>query len=838
MARANLICHRALLIGNFTESFEQELVKLRMDRPLLRNVSGIAAYRNGTLFGHADDVGFRVDADPPGLRIIIDMLTDREKRVAHGEYELEEELLCLFVTTSRDRPEDISHLWEEMMEVVPRRRQLHWLHVDASDGLRKQDLDGFWAGQSEVTHHVIKNQTSSEKIHFEDAEWASAILQLQEFLMVQGTAPVVMGEVATLLPAAYGFASIDFSQSDGRRLLHARAFFDVLALEDASIHLDEVFRMCSMALKGGKEAYANARFGIGDPADIDAYFEGVRRFEDFRAAEQMEEFRTQMMQPGGAVDKVTAAVHASISDLADQIQRELNARTATTQQRLTAIRHLLGELGPFTHGKPMLPLVTLHDCEYPSLQAVHTIVQSELDGALDLELQFRSIHQQALLVAGIRDDMRNLEESIAQAELNRLDARAEREALESMHQTSTEAEAVYRSFKSQFHSSRRKLFAFLSSNWLESRVAQIAEESQYTPPPAPEAVAPGLSLAEKRALISSMSVLTISLISSIGTGLFNWVLPLVLWLAVGAFWAVLVYKRTRIHIPHVVDPLFAQRDLWRAKAIELHDLLVSFAAVQRFEDLFDDLIRMPLQQEAMQLDAMLQAFRAHQQMAQGALDSCFTSVRFVEQLGDARTFNQYYNETLHPTIPSAPILFDSMQRQQAAGHAWDPQLYLDGYLDELEEHIGQKMIQLDGFNMVDYLLGTTGELSTPLFLRPGMNDLDELMRKSRIRLEILHNKLVKQDRLVVLHDAQIPQVTLDRFKLKMSEYWEEAKTKQLEFVETDDPNRISFVRLAHITSADSPRGNGSAGASKGSRSASDVEGLPGPLGPPADDSLN
>ena len=171
---------------------------------------------------------------------------------------------------------------------------------------------------------------------------------------------------------------------------------------------------------------------------------------------------------------------------------------------------------------------------------------------------------------------------------------------------------------------------------------------------------------------------------------------------------------------------------------------------------------------------------------------------------------------------TAPILFDSMQRQQAAGHVWDPQPYLDGYLDELEDHIGQKMMELDGFNMVDYLLGTIGERGTPLFLRSGMNDLDELMRKSRIRLEILHNKPVTQDRLVVLHDAQIPPSTLDRFKLKMNEYWEEAKTNQLEFVEADSPNRISFVRRAHLIADDSSGGKESKKMDAEPRRASEI----------------
>lgn len=799
MSRPNLICHRALLVGNFTESFEQELVKLRMDRPLLRNISGIAAYRNGKLFGHADDVGFRVEADPPGLRILVDLLTDREKRVQHGEYELKEALLCLFVTTSQDSPEDIHHLWEEMMQVVPKERELHWLHLDASDGLTKQDLDGFWAQKSDVTQHVIKNQTASERIHFKEAEWAAAILQLQEFLMVQGAVPVELEKPEENVTSAYGFASIDFSQSDGKRLFYAQAFLDVLARENESVHLDEVFRICTMALKGGKEAYTRARFGIGDPADVDAYFTGDQGFEAFDAAEKMQEFRSQMLLPGGAVDKVQEAVGEVISDLANQIQTELNTRCHTTQLRLTAIRCLLGELGPHTHGKPMLPMTTLQDCEQRCLEAVQSIVQSG-GGEKELILvpDLSEVHQQTLDLAGIREDIRNLEESIENAEKSNLTAESEKLTLQELQSQKVLAEASSRASRSEHHAARRKLYSLLSSNWLESRVEQIVADSQYIPPPPPEASVKGLSPFEKKALISSMSILTFAVILSFSWTSFDWLVPLVLWLGVGAFWAVLLYKRTRIRTPHVVDPMFAQRDLWRSQAIKLHDLLVSFAAVQRFEDFFDDVIRMPLQRQAQQLEASMQAFREHESVATDTVNSCFTSVRFVEQLGDKTTFNHYYNQSLRSSISSAPVFYDAITRQQAAGSPWDVQDYLEHYLNDLEAHVQKEMNQLDDFDMVEHLLSDSADADIPLFLQEGMSDLDELMRRSRIRLEILFNKRVKLDRLVILHDALIPSVSLERLKTRLAEYWEEAKKKQLEFVETDDANRISFVRIAQV----------------------------------------
>ena len=803
MARPNLICHRALLVGNFTESFEQELVKLRMDRPLLRNISGIAAYRNGKLFGHADDVGFRVEADPPGLRILVNLLTDREKRVQHGEYELKEALLCLFVTTSQDNPEDIHHLWEEMMQVVPKQRELHWLHLDASDGLTKQDLDGFWASKPDVTQHVIKNQTASERIQFEEAEWAAAILQLQEFLMVDGAVPVELDKSEANVTSAYGFASIDFSQSDGKRLFYAQAFLDVLAREDESIHLDEVFRICSMALKGGKDAYTRARFGIGDAVDVEAYFDGVQRIEAFDAVGKMQEFRSQMLLPGGAVDKVKKTVVDVVSDLANQIQTELNSRRGTTQLRLTAIRCLLGELGPHTHGKPMLPIITLQDCEQRCLEAVQTIVQSGvLEEELMLAPDLSDVHQQMLDLAGIREDIRNLQESIENAEKCNLTADSEKAALQELDSQKLLAEASFRASRSGHHAARRKLYSLLSSTWLESRVEEIVADSQYIPPPPPEASVKGLSAFEKRALISSMSISTFAVILSFSWTSLDWLIPLVFWLVVGSFWAVLLYKRTRIRTPHVVDPMYAQRDLWRSQAMKLHDLLVSFAAVQRFEDYFDDLIRVPLQMQAQQLEASMQAFREHENVAMETVNSCFAPVRFVEQLGDKTTFNHYYNQSLRSSIPSAPVFFDSITRQQAAGTPWDVQDYLEHYLNDLESHVQKKLNQLDAFDMVEHLLRDSADEANPLFLREGMNNLDELMRRSRIRLEILFNKRVKLDRLVILHDAQISSASLERLKDKLSEYWEEAKTKQLEFVETDDSNRISFVRVAHAIPED------------------------------------
>ena len=106
----------------------------------------------------------------------------------------------------------------------------------------------------------------------------------------------------------------------------------------------------------------------------------------------------------------------------------------------------------------------------------------------------------------------------------------------------------------------------------------------------------------------------------------------------------------------VEDPMIKQRELWRKAAVELHEIHVEYALMQRFDKVFDEEIRKPLLSEANELQSIIECMHRQKASADAVVSSCFTEVDFVEQLGNSDTFNQYYEEQVSPSLGSCPVL--------------------------------------------------------------------------------------------------------------------------------------------------------------------------------------
>jgi hypothetical protein len=49
-----------------------------------------------------------------------------------------------------------------------------------------------------------------------------------------------------------------------------------------------------------------------------------------------------------------------------------------------------------------------------------------------------------------------------------------------------------------------------------------------------------------------------------------------------------------------------------------------------------------------------------------------------------------------------------------------------------------------------------------------------------------------------MHDNRLASHVLDDFKSKLNDLFEESKTNQLDFIATDDPNRVAFLRIGKV----------------------------------------
>jgi hypothetical protein len=102
------------------------------------------------------------------------------------------------------------------------------------------------------------------------------------------------------------------------------------------------------------------------------------------------------------------------------------------------------------------------------------------------------------------------------------------------------------------------------------------------------------------------------------------------------------------------------------------------------------------------------------------------------------------------------------------------------------------------FEMLGFLLGNRNDIDVPIFVLKSNSDFGELVRRSRIHLELLHDDSAGSSALIVMHDNRLASHVLDDFKSKLNDLFEESKTNQLDFIATDDPNRVAFLRVGKV----------------------------------------
>ena len=791
-----LTCYRAMVFSDMPLGMHETFLRLREDHPMIRKVSGLVVLGHDECWGYgggesrgqgrlADGIG--------GVQTVVDQLTSRSMRLEHPEYTLDDDTHCLLVTTTDSEKSSVGRLLQLIEQTMPKRSRCDWLHIEWGPGLgysEAEEIISDWNG-GDFDRNCIRNRTASEKVEYGHHEWSAAIIQYLESRMLERETAIVLDKEHK--PRSFGFATLDFSQMEGRRFLEAKAFLDVVERENERVDLDKVYQHCSEALKGGKGTYKQAKAEAGGSPDKDKYAPSqgsLETYQKFDVKEQLSAFRRDIMLDGGTIEKVERRVEELISELKKQVDGTLDGASRTAQERLCVIRALLGEVSEYTQGKPLRPTLMLDDCESACLEDLATVSQEGHEEAPTVQ----ALHTQRRLCEELMDDIVNMERGIEIDKEAGEDTAMDMADLHKKKEDRARWVAGYRDLRNRYTRHRRQMFTGLSSLWMDQLFERLVNEAThpYTPPVQEEK--PLLSRKEKKILIFSVVIIFIWLWIAWQIGIGFWFeqgLPVAIY---GLAWVGLVSYRLRK--PKVVDPnpWPEQRKKWHEAAQELYEATLTFATVNRFQKQFDEVIRKPLIIEYNRLTEMLTALRTDAARAQEVVGSAFTKVDFVQHIGDADSFNLYYERELDTHMKGAPSIAQVyLQFKSSERRDWTPQEAVEQYRGLIQEKVSEQLGALSQFKLLAFLLGERKEL--PLFVKPNLGSLSELIRKADINLEVLHDFGKGRGELYVFQGDKDDSHLSDQFREQIKSLFEDSASSNLHFVRTDDPNRIGFLRM-------------------------------------------
>lgn len=791
-----LTCYRAMVFSDMPLGMHETFMRLRQDHPMIRKVAGLVVLGGDDVWGYAGGDAYgqgRLKNGLEGIQAVVDRLTSRALRLEHPEYVLDDDTHCLLVTTTDSEKAQVERLIQRMEQTMPERTRCDWLHIEWGPGLGFHELESVveaW-NEGDFDRNCIRNRTAAEKVEYGAHEWSAAVIQYLESRMLE-TAGAISLDSGGHQPMTFGFATLDFSQMEGRRFLEAKAFLDLVERENERVDLDKVYQRCSSALKGGKETYQRAKDEAGGPPDLDQYAPVTADYAKFDVRQQLEAFRQDIMLDGSTIERVERKVEELIGELGQQIQDTLNESSRTAQERLCVIRALLGEVSEYTQGKPLRPTLMLDDCEAPCLEDLTRVIAEPEEVP-----SVQSLHTQRRLCEELMDDIVNLERGIEIDREAKLDTESDEAELILKRGEYANWVDGYSQLRQEYTRLRRKMFTGLSTQWINQLFERLVVQAKYDYTPPEKEEKPLLSAREKR-------IIKGSLVTMLGWLAVVWFFPVfsvIQLAAIGAYilvWLVIISLRLRR--PKVVheNPMVKQREKWREAAETLFENTVIFATVNRFQKRFDEEIRKPLIIEYNRLTDILGELRRQEAASTEIVGAAFTKVDFVQHIGDADSFNLYYERELAEHIRTVPsvvnvyLKYRSLERRN-----WTVQEAMSDYREmvgaKVEAHLGA----LSRFELLAFLMEGDRQ-EPPLFVKKGLGTLAELIRKAAINLEVLHDFAKGGGDLYVFRGGQEESQLVDQFKDEIRRLFPESASNNLHFVQTDDPNRVGFLRICEV----------------------------------------
>lgn len=794
-----LVCHRSIVFSDMPLGMHETFLRLRADHAMLRELGGLVVVNAEGMWGYSGGVSFgegAIEDGVIGIQAVVDRLTSRAARMDHPEYLLDDETHCLLVTSTDSTADSIARLLEVMEGTMPDNKRCDWLHIEWSRGLVfsvAESLISDWNG-GEFDRNCIRNRTATEKVEYEHHEWSAALIQYLESRMLARRGAIDLdGEKHPL--RTFGFATLDFSQTEGRRFLEARALIDKVAQEDERIDLDVVFRRCSEALKGGRNLFSQALSQANMPLNIANLVSNDEDFAQFDVRQRLSDFRDHVTNETGAIEKVEASIEEGVEDLKSQLNQVLQQTDNSAQERLTVIQSLLGRMPDRTVGKPLRSTLMLDDCEQECLEALARMSNHEQEIPSVQEL-----HVKRRMCAEFADNIVHLERAMAIDEEAGLDTEEDEKELSKLSEDLEQCTQQYGVLRTRFARFRRRMFAALSAQWMEGLFERLVEEARHEPEPYVVEEQPLLSAREKRLLMTTAVTLPAWLTIAWMINVLFWFEQAMMSLAYGLVWAAVISYRMRARKPKAPpSPMVEQRKKFIKAAEQYHTEMVRFAALTRFQTAFDEQIRKPLIIEHNRLSAILNGLRKEAGSAQKEVESAFIEVDFIQHIGDSDSFNRYYDEELEDPIAAVPSIVQVYLDLLRSGiRQWDEHDAVLRYKALIRERVHQHLDELEQFDMLHFLTDDDRD-GVPVFVNPALPPLEELIRRATISLGVLHDCGAEQDgQLKVFMGRSDNSLLVDRFKDRMGRLFPEASQARLQFIETDDANRIGFLRTVDI----------------------------------------
>ena len=531
------------------------------------------------------------------------------------------------------------------------------------------------------------------------------------------------------------------------------------------------------------------------PTDISKLVRIDEDYASFNVRERLSSFRDMVTNDSGTIEKVEQVVEDGLKELKIQIDAVLDTSSETAQKRLSVIQSLLGNVPDQTQGKPLRTTYMLDDCESECMAKLASFASNS-----ETPPSVHELHIQRRFCAEQQDNIVSLQRAIEIDREAGIDTSAERQALIGLRKDFEKCEQGFETLRQRYTRFRRAMFASLSTEWMEGLFEQLIEQANYsyTPPVVEEK--PLFSPREKKVLTASAFFLPIWLWLSWKIGLQFWFEQLLVSGCYVAVWAVLISLRLgRKKKAPVENPMVEQRKRFIKAARDYHSSMVLFAALTRFQKVFDEEIRKPLLIEYNRLSGVLNHLRSEAEVTQSVVDQSFTEIDFVQHIGNAESFNCYYDEELSAPLSAAPSIVQVyLNLMRSRRLSWTEDEAVDEYRDILSKELMEHLNVLQNFEMLDYIL-ERNHMRPPGFVNAELQPLTELIRQAKISLGALHDCEVEEDgRLTIYLGRSENEMLISRFKDEISDLFPESSQARLNFVMTDDCNRIGFLRVVDI----------------------------------------
>ena len=772
--------HRLLVVAQLDVGFELSL-KICSEENL--RVSDFSAFilnlGNGVIQGRMKDRHSRFNAIEEHISLVQSLLSLDFKKF--DEDDISDEIRVLLVS---DGTNTDSTFLNDFLDLLNER----YPNLDISLFSLQINTSELSISREVKASFVVSQQTREGIADYGSAEWSSLIVQLSEFLI---TSPNERFNRKDKL-FALGYSALCVDIQAGKRFLVANSIQRLIDSELKAVSLNEVLGKLIPLI--GKY-----RCQVGEIIQQHRHPERQDLFKDVSV--EQPSTRGLLLQYENRVKDSNAPneVEQKLIQLVDEFRRELenciNENCSTIRERQVFVEAILGIFPTVAAGRPLRDWVTIYDL-YDEPIAKLKEFGIELGERDQRKIITETLEKAQVVNQDIFDAERYIERNKAlDRSVDELEARLKelRLQLEEIRiKTAVASEACRTNFKNAFAQIDRAL--------VRQNVEKIIEEVQFTPPSAPPPLEPVFS---KRILFWMFCTILPSLIWLILAIGFHWgdkPLPILVFILIGTAWTIIIAKRLARKKPEILDvenELRAKFDLGCGRIAELY---LTTAILQNFNKLIEDKIQYFLEVYLFDLNKLIPLFDQRNKDVEFEINNSFQDNKSEDSLSNRDSFNRYYQDEFQAELTNVSYLFGNAERnslfrdRKVEGAS-------ENYFEYIQKWVEDRSKKLTEFALFKYIMSKAeARDSKPLFLRDSLPSAEDLLLRASKNITLLNNASIRSDgeifvfRYYNLNEGSLVQ----NFDKLVSKYFQESSTGNLLLVNSENPNRIGFLKIIAI----------------------------------------